>query len=439
MTRGLCRDCFATFDAAGTAPRCPDCDSPRVVHHAELEQLAIAHIDCDAFYASVEKRDDPSLRDKPVIVGGGKRGVVSACCYIARTYGVRSAMPMFKALKACPDAVVIRPDMQKYVAIGREIRKMMRDITPLVEPLSIDEAFLDLSGTERLHGHSPAATLAWLCHRIEADTGLTASVGLSYNKSLAKIASDLDKPRGFALIGRSEARQFLAGRPVSLIWGAGPALQRRLARDGVRTIGQLAAMDEADLVARYGSIGRRLAWFSRGEDDRAVVPDRPTKSVSAETTFDRDVAAPDALARILWRLSEKVSARLKAADLVGRTVTLKLKTADFRILTRNRSLAQRSQLAEVIYRTALPLLEAQCDGRAFRLLGVGVAGLAHRDDLDENPGLIDGLDPAADRAELVERTMDKLRSTFGKDAVIKGRGWPGNVRTRPGTGSSEDP
>ncbi len=431
MIPGLCRDCdFTAGDAAGLR-RCPECGSPRLLRHPELHSLAIAHIDCDAFFAAVEKRDDPTLRDRPVIVGGGRRGVVSACCYIARTYGVRSAMPMFKARAACPEAVVIAPNMRKYAAVGREIRGLMRAITPLVEPLSIDEAFLDLAGTERLHGFSAAGTLAWLCRRIEAETGLTASVGLSYNKSLAKIASDLDKPKGFALIGRSEARAFLKDRPVSLIWGAGPALQRRLARAGIRTIGQLAQIPEADMVARFGSIGHRLARFSRGEDDRQVVPGRPTKSISAETTLDTDLSAEDRLAEILWPLCEKVSARLKTGEFVGRTVTLKLKTAAFRTLTRSRTLDPANQLAEAIYAAARPLLAAECDGCAYRLIGVGVSNLGPATD-SRTTDLLGGLERVDRRQEVVERTMDKLRESFGEGAVVKGRAFKAGRSRRAG-------
>lgn len=214
---GLCRDCATPV--LSPADRCSGCGSPRLIFHRELHSLKIAHIDCDAFYASVEKRDDPSLRDRPVIVGGAQRGVVSAACYIARIKGVHSAMPMFQARKLCPDAVVIRPDMQKYSAVGRQIRTLMQATTPLVEPVSIDEAFLDLSGTERLHHGSPAATLIKLIQSIEAECGITASVGLSYNKSLAKLASDLDKPRGFAILGRHDAPAFLGELPVNKIWG----------------------------------------------------------------------------------------------------------------------------------------------------------------------------------------------------------------------------
>ncbi len=300
--------------------RCPHCGSPRLVSHPELEKLSIAHIDCDAFYASVEKRDDPALRDQPVIVGGGHRGVVSAACYIARIYGVRSAMPMFKALAACPHAKVVRPNMAKYSRVGGEIRDLMRSLTPLVEPLSIDEAFLDLTGTDQLHHGSPARSLARLALEVEQRIGVTVSIGLSYNKFLAKIASDLDKPRGFAVIGQGEVLEFLGSRPVSLIWGVGKALQARLAADGISTIADLRGADEMALVARYGSIGRRLYRFARGEDDRRVDPNGEIKSISAETTFDEDIGRAEQLAAELWPLCEKVSSRLKRNALAGNSV-----------------------------------------------------------------------------------------------------------------------
>lgn len=416
MTR-LCRDCAANAPVEG-ADRCPFCGSLRLLVHPEIETLAIAHIDCDAFYATIEKRDDPSIRGRPVIVGGGRRGVVSAACYIARLNGVHSAMPMFKALAACPDAVVIRPDMKKYAAAGRQVRDLMIEVTPMVEPISIDEAFLDLGGTQRLHGASPAQTLIRLAARIEADIGVTASVGLSYNKFLAKVASDLDKPRGFAIIGQAEARAFLAAQPVGIIWGVGKALRARLAKDGITTVGQLQTMDEEDLVARYGSIGRRLARFSRGRDDRRVTPGGEAKSISAETTFDRDIAHVRPLQQRLWPLCEKVSARLKKVELAGRTLTLKLKSDRFRQITRSRQLSAPSQLAEVIYRTALPLLEAECNGTAYRLIGVGLSDL--RPAWEADPA--DLLDPDAAKRAQVERTIDTVRAKLGDDAIAKGRG-----------------
>ena len=418
----LCRDCLTTQDAAPPEGRCPACRSPRLLDHPELDLLSIAHIDCDAFYAAVEKRDDPSLRDKPVIVGGGKRGVVSTCCYVARLYGVRSAMPMFKALQACPDAIVIHPNMSKYAQVGRQVKEMMLATTPLVESLSIDEAFLDLSGTEKLHHGAPARTLASLAGRIETELGISVSIGLSYCKFLAKVASDLDKPRGFAVIGRGEASAFLAERKVSMIWGVGPALQRTLARDGIATIGQLQTMSEAELVKRYGSIGRRLARFSHGIDDRRVEPESETKSVSCETTFDDDIADGQKLLEIVWPLCEELSGRMKKQGFVGRTVTLKLKTADFRILTRARSVVAPTNMAEEIYEAARPAVLEMATGTEYRLIGVGMSALTETGD-GETPDSDDDLFGAGrQKSRTIERAMDALRDKHGPDAIRKGRG-----------------
>ena len=396
--------------------RCRQCGSPRLVYHSELYQLSLAHIDCDAFYASVEKRDNPELADKPVIIGGGKRGVVSTACYIARIHGVRSAMPMFKALEACPDAIVIRPDMEKYVKVGREVRQLMLELTPLVQPLSIDEAFLDLAGTERLHHDPPARILARLARRVEAEIGISISVGLSYCKFLAKVGSDLQKPRGFSVVGRQEALSFLAARPVSTIWGVGKAFNATLEADGIRSIGQLQTMEESDLMRRYGSMGQRLYRLSRGMDDRAVHPNDPAKSVSAETTFFDDITRHDDLVPILRRLSEKVSSRLKKHSIAGQTVVLKLKTADFRIRTRNRRLEDPTQLADRIFRTGLSLMERETDGTRFRLLGIGVTDLCDPATADP-PDLVD---LNAGRRAAAEVAMDRLRDKFGKAAVETG-------------------
>jgi len=415
-TQGLCRDCFSPVPEG--AERCPACRRPRLLFHPELHGLTIAHLDCDAFYAAVEKRDNPELRDKPLIIGGGQRGVVSTCCYIARIRGVRSAMPMFKALAACPEAVVIKPDMSKYAAVARDVRALMRDLTPLVEPVSIDEAFLDLTGTERLHHGSAAASMARLAKRIEDDIGITVSVGLSHNKFLAKIASDLDKPRGFAVIGREETLAFLASKPVSMIWGVGKALEAKLAREGITRISQLQKMEENDLMARYGSMGRRLFRLSRGRDSRQGAPAHEAQSRSAETPFMRDISNAAELDRILWPLCEKVSRRAKAAGLAGSTVVLKLKSDDFRIRTRNQTLHDPTQLAEVIYRTAAPMLAREATGTSFRLLGVGISGLTDGD-LSDPP---DFLDPDAARRAAAERAMDRLRDKFGDKSIGKGRG-----------------
>ncbi len=411
---GFCRDCLAEATREG---RCLSCGSPRVVRHPELFQLHIAHIDCDAFYASVEKRDDPSLRDRPLIIGGGRRGVVSTACYIARIRGVRSAMPMFKARELCPEAVVIRPNMAKYVAVGRQVRERMLRLTPLVEPLSIDEAFLDLAGTERLHGEPPARTLARLAREVEADIGITLSIGLAANKFLAKIASDLDKPRGFAVIGAAEAKAFLAPRSVGSIWGVGRATQERLARDGYRLIADLQAAGDIDLARRYGAEGLRLAKLARGEDSRRVNPERETKSISAETTFDSDVDGLRALEQSLYPLAEKVSARMKKAGFAGRTVTLKLKTADFRLVTRARSLDSPTQLAHRIFSSARELLAREATGAVrYRLIGVGLSELCDPA-LADPPDLID---PSAAKKGAAERAMDALRERFGAGAIETG-------------------
>ncbi|MFO0995336.1 MAG: DNA polymerase IV [Alphaproteobacteria bacterium] len=414
----LCRDCGSAKEPL--KERCRDCGSPRLRRHPDLHRLSIAHLDCDAFYATVEKRDDPSLRDRPVIVGGEHRGVVSACCYIARMYGVRSAMPMFKARRLCPEAVVIRPDMRKYSSVGKEVRALMLEVTPLVEPLSIDEAFLDLSGTEKLHGASPATTLARLVLRIEHTIGITASVGLSYNKFLAKLASDLDKPRGFAVIGPDEALDFLSDRPVTILWGVGPSLARRLREDGIALVRDIRTVPEDRLVARYGSIGRRLAHLARGEDNRRVDPDAPTKSISAETTFDRDLKDRRALEHELWPLCETVARRLKRSALAGQSITLKLKDTDFQIRTRSRRLASPTQLADVIYRHALPLLEREADGTAFRLIGIGAGSLTS----DRQADPPDLLDPEAQRRARAERAVDEVRDRLGPASIIKGRSLP---------------
>jgi len=410
----LCRDCL-TFLDSGT--RCPACRSPRVVAHPELTALTIAHMDCDAFYASVEKRDNPALRDQPVIVGGGSRGVVSTCCYIARIHGVRSAMPMFQALKLCPQAVVVKPRFAAYVEASRAIRAMMERLTPAIEPLSLDEAFLDLTGTMRLHGAAPATLLARLTRDMETELGLTGSVGLSHNKFLAKIASDLDKPRGFSVIGRAETEAFLLQKPVRIIWGVGSATQTMLDSAGIRTIADLHRWDRADLIARFGATGDRLWHLARGLDTRRVTRDEQPKSISKETTFLEDTADRDLLDGHIWRLSEQVADRAKAKQLSGRTVTLKLKRSDFQTVTRRQSLADPTQLTDRIYRAAADLF-AHAPKGPFRLIGVGLSDLAPEAAADLSRDL---LDPDAPKRAAAERATDAIRARFGAQAIIKGR------------------
>ncbi|MFZ5964141.1 DNA polymerase IV [Thalassococcus sp. BH17M4-6] len=411
----LCRDCLTRFD---DAPRCPACRSPRITSHPELWDLSIAHMDCDAFYASVEKRDNPDLADKPVIIGGGRRGVVSTACYIARIRGVRSAMPMFKALALCPDAVIIKPRMQAYVDASRAIRAMMEELTPAIEPLSLDEAFLDLSGTARLHGAPPAVMLARLVKRMRDELGLTGSIGLSHNKFLAKIASDLDKPHGFSVIGAAETQDFLRPKPVRMIWGIGPAGQEQLEQAGIRTFEDLWRWDRRDLAARFGSMGDRLWHLARGIDKRAVSRNAPMKSISNETTFHEDTSDPEILDGHLWRMCEKVADRAKAKDLAGRVVTLKLKRANFALLSRRVALRDPTQIADRIYRTARGLFDQVGDQGPYRLLGAGLSELCPAADADRSADL---LDPDAARRTEAERATDAIRHRFGPDAILKGR------------------
>lgn len=421
--RTLCRDCAAAID---DSDNCPACGSRRHITHDELSTLSIAHVDCDAFYCSIEKRDNPELANKPVIVGGGHRGVVSAACYNARIYGVRSAMPMFKALKACPQAVVVRGDMNKYAYEGRRIRNMMKELTPLVEPLSIDEAFLDLSGTERLHGKSPAQSLIDLQNDILKTVGVTVSVGLSYNKFLAKTASDLDKPFGFAVLGKADALDFLATKPVQFIYGIGPSFARSLNKVGIQTIADVRKRSDSEMARQFGDLGLHLARLARAEDSRRVNPESERKSVSSETTFHDDVSDIETLKDRLWLICVKTADRAKAKDIAGRVITLKLKTKHFETITRRRTLPQPVQLADVIFRACEPLLEAEANGRFFRLIGAGISDLSAP--IGDSGDL---LDPSAFKRGIAERASDKAREKFGTDAVMTGRGYRRKLQEVP--------
>lgn len=439
VLEGWCRGCAAPLPRLHEEPkapgRCPACASPKLVYHAEINCLSIAHLDCDAFYAAVEKRDDPSLHGQPVIIGGGQRGVVATACYLARAFGVRSAMPMFKARAACPDAVVIKPNMAKYAAESRRIRAILDSATPLVEMISIDEGFLDLAGTERLHGASPALTLVRLQRQIASEVGISVSVGLSFNRFLAKIASERDKPNGFAVIGRAEAVSFLAGQPVTILPGVGPAMAARLARDGLQKIGDLARRPDAELARRYGDMGLRLARLARAEDARPVRTDAPRKSVSSETTLAQDLSDPAALEAVLWRVCLRTADRAKSAGVCGRAVTLKVKTARFRSLTRRTTLAQPSQLADVLFEISRPLLLGVLDDAPFRLIGVGLADLSPAGDAGDTQArlgdLLSAADPQAPRREARERAMDGLRARFGDDAIVKGRSFKPAAKDDP--------
>jgi DNA polymerase-4 len=409
----ICRDCHEVF-AAGN--RCPACGGRRLFAHPEWRSLAIAHVDCDAFYATIEKRDDPSLADKPVIVGGGKRGVVATACYIARIDGVHSAMPMFKALAACPNAVVVKPDMTKYAGVSREVRRLMLELTPLVEPVSIDEAFLDLSGTERLHGAPPALVLMGFARKVEKEIGVTVSIGLSYNKFLAKIASDLSKPRGFGAIGVADARDFLAPKPLTILPGIGKSAAARLAREGLNTIADLRNAEPKRLLRLLGHEGIRLLRLAQGRDERRVLPARETKSVSCETTLDRDTRDPEVLLPLLLRLCERVSARLKAKALGGSTITLKLKDREFKLMTRARQAPSPTNLAGRIFQIGRALMLPQLEGGPYRLIGIGVSDLCPAADADRG----DLADQTAAREAGMERAVDTLRARFGEGAITRG-------------------
>jgi DNA polymerase-4 len=411
----LCRDCLSQITPAR---RCPNCGSPRVLSHLELNDLTIAHMDCDAFYASVEKRDDPSLEGKPVIIGGGRRGVVSTACYVARIRGVRSAMPMFQALKLCPEAVIIKPRMEAYVEASRAIRVMMENLTPAIEPLSLDEAFLDMTGTTRLHGVPPAVMLASLVRRMKDELGLTSSIGLSHNKFLAKVASDLDKPHGFSIVGKAETHEFLHDKPVRMIWGVGAVTRVSLDKAGIRTFSDLLRWEQQDLIARFGGMGDRLWHLARGQDHRRISANAPVKSISKETTFNDNTSDKDILDGHIWRLSEQVADRAKARNIAGRVVTLKIKRSDFKSLTRRISLTDPTQLADRIYRHARALFDQLEDTGPFRLIGCGISDLSDAKDADLVGDL---LDPNADKRTKAERATDAIRTRYGAKAILKGR------------------
>jgi len=409
--RAICRDCLWTGDRK--VERCVACGSRRMVCHDELDRLTIAHLDCDAFYASVEKRDRPELRDRPVIVGGGKRGVVSTCCYIARQYGVHSAMPMYKALKACPEAVVIKPDFRKYVAASEAIFGAVSQLTPLVQTLSLDEAWIDLAGTERLNGGPPAWQLTRLQQQIEANTGLSVSIGLAPNRFLAKVASELDKPRGFSVLG-SEASTVLAPRPVGILPGVGPVFRKTLQSDGYATVGDLAAADVRDLVKRYGETGLRLFDLAHGRDARAVRPGHDRKGMSAETTFNEDLTSAEDLEGELWPLCEKLASKARRDGVASRALVLKLRRTDFKIVTRRMSLPEPVQTARALFAAGRALMAPEL-GRPYRLIGIGMAEVV--DAVDAHVLF----ETTETRALKTETAIDALRAKFGAKAVVAGR------------------
>ena len=412
----ICRDCLAQINE--NTSRCPSCSSPRVLSHPELFSLTTAHIDCDAFYASVEKRDNPKLKDKPLIIGGGQRGVVSTACYIARIKGVKSAMPMFKALKLCPEAIVIAPRMEAYAKASKEINEMMSELSPSIEPLSLDEAFIDLRGTEKLHGEPPALSMARLVQRIEKQLKISASVGLSYNKYLAKLASDLDKPRGFSIIGKYKIKEFLAPKSIGLIWGVGKIAQMRLEQDGIRIFADLQRRSHQELIDKYQNMGDHLWHLCRGIDNRNVIAKNVIKSISKETTFSSDLNNIEKLDGYIWRLSEQVSQRAKTKNLLGHVITLKIKTKKFKTISRRKTQREPTQIAEKIYAEARRMLDEVASEGPFRLIGVGISNLIDADKIDQ---LNDFLKTDEAKKADAERATDLIKKRFGKNAILKGR------------------
>ena len=411
----ICRECFKTFNEEKEF--CENCYSAKILNNEEIEDLNIAHVDCDAFYASIEKRDNPKLKNSAIIIGGGKRGVVSTACYVARTKGVKSAMPMYNALKLCPEAIVIKPNMQKYREASQTINKIMRDLTPLVEPLSLDEAFLDLSGTFKLHKKIPAVLLAELSKKVRDKVGISVSIGLSYNKFLAKICSDIDKPRGFSVIGRKEAVNFLKNKPVEILWGVGKTLKNKLNNDGIKTIGQIKDSDLKEIIKRYGSIGSHIHSLSNAKDNRTIKPYRKVKSISNETTFEKDTNEKNILLKILWKLCEKVSDRAKKIELGGNTINLKIKTEDFKLISRSITIDEPTQIAEIIYQSSKLLLIREINIKKFRLLGVGITNLKDSELCD----LYDLINIQSNKDRNIELAIDNIRKRFGKNFVKKGR------------------
>ena len=375
-------------------------------------------MDCDSFYASVEKRDCPELIDKPVIIGGGRRGVVSTACYIARIRGVHSAMPIYRAIKLCPDAVVIRPRMKLYAEISLQIRKMMLELTPSVEPISLDEAFLDLGGTQRLHKKPPAVLLAELTNRIKNELGLTGSIGLSHNKFLAKVASDLNKPNGFSIIGKRETEKFLFNKPVNILWGVGAGTKEKLEAMGIKTLSDLLRWEESDFVRKFGTSGKRLKALASGKDNRRVMAERLIKSISNETTFGEDILKHEILIGHLWRMCEKVSDRAKSREIAGKVGVIKLKTDKYRLITRRLTFKEPTNMADRLFNALEPLLKSEIKEVKFRLLGVTLTDLCEQKYADLTDDL---LDPNAQNRQKAELATDKIRRKFGVNAIIKGR------------------
>ena len=415
---GICRDCFVLLNKNVT--RCKECKSPRLIFNSDIEGLTIAHLDCDAFYASIEKRENPELKNLPVIVGGGPNGVVTTCCYIARISGVRSAMPMFKAKLLCPQAIVIKPRMKLYKKVSLEIKEILYSVTPLVQFVSIDEAFIDLKGTRRLHKKFPAALLAQIAKQIEENLGITVSIGLSFNKFFAKIGSDLEKPRGLSIVGISDARNILQTKKISILRGVGKKNLEKLRNNGITFIRDLKKYDKRELENNYGALGRRLWYFSRGYDDSRVEPKQIPKSISKEITFDTCSSDTNYIRFRLWEMCEVVSVRLKESDLRTKHLTLKIKPNKSNALTLAVNLETPTNLAELLYQASILLLKKFNTDTEVKLVGISLKSLSKRDDNKTNFNLFDK-ETSQLNSESAEKAMDSIRKKFGKGSIFKGR------------------
>ncbi|MGQ0806010.1 MAG: DNA polymerase IV [Actinomycetota bacterium] len=383
----------------------------------DRREASILHVDLDAFYASVEQLADPSIRGRPVIVGRlGHRGVVAAASYEARRFGVHSAMPMGRARRACPDGVFLAPRFEEYGDASKSVMAILRSFTPLVEPLALDEAFLDVAGARRLHGTGPEVAVA-IRTRVRAETGLVASVGAATTKHVAKLASQEAKPDGLFVVEPGDELAFLHPLDVGRLWGVGPATRKRLEQLGVHTVGELAALSEDTLVHALGPAqGGDLHALAWNRDERPVVPHQEAKSVGHEETFARDIADRSQLEREALRMAERVASRLRAGGRAGRTVQLKLRYRDFRTITRSRTVVDATAVGAEIGTIARELLDAVDIGDGIRLLGVSVQQLEEAKAVQEQLPLDETASPA-DRHAAVERSVDALRERFGDDAV----------------------
>lgn len=385
----------------------------------KLWKRAILHVDMDAFYASVEQLDHPEYRGKPVVVGGSadSRGVVSAASYEVRPYGVRSAMPMAKAVRLCPHAIFVRPRMGRYAEMSEAIFAIFSRVTPLVQSVSLDEAFLDVTGCQRLHG-DPVTIARRIRVSIRRETGLTASVGVATCRFVAKIASDLDKPDGLTVIPEEEMLTRLEQMPVSKIWGVGPVTNKRLAALGITTIGQVRRWPVASLAAELGQTGVDLHRLANGQDESEVIPEEEEKSISHEETFAVDVLDREKLLAVLLGQADKVATRLRRRELAGRTVCLKLRYGDFSTVTRRKSLPSATHLAEIIYAEAKELLCSRTEAgkRAVRLIGVGVSGFGNAKEGGQ-ASLFREEASNTDKLERLERVTDDIRAKLGKSAI----------------------